>query len=372
MCMIRVLHIVTTMDFGGVETLLMSIYRNMDREQIQFDFLCHNRTQSQFQEEILSLGGRMYQVNGPRHGGFLHYIKELNRFFKEHPEYTIVHAHMNRDSAFALWQAKRCKIPIRISHSHIALQKYKFPYSLYFKAARKLNSFSLTHRFACSKEAGEELFGKNASFTVIPNAIQTDAFRFDPDMRAKKRAEWGADEDTLIIGHVGRFDNQKNHAFVVRVFAALQKKVQNARLVLIGGGPLEASIRDLVHTLSLEDSVVFAGQHARLQADYSAMDAFLFPSLFEGFGIVAVEAQCAGLPVTASDQVPREVALTDDISFLPLNRSPEAWADEILRKGTAQNDQRSACADIVAATRYNIKTVAQDLAAFYMENAKRG
>ena len=371
--MIRVLHVVTTMDYGGVETLLMSVYRKIDRDRIQFDFLCHNRLESAFQDEIRSLGGRMFLVHGPRHGGFFNYLQELKRFFTEHPEYRIVHAHMNRDNAWALMQAKRAGVPVRVSHSHNVLKQCSFLYSLYVSAAKQVNRRCLTHRFACSREAGEDLYGKGTAFTIIPNAIDASRFAFDPERRKAQRAEWKlTDDHDVLIGHVGRFDLQKNHRFILRVFAALRKTNPRAKLVLIGSGPLEEEIRREAHKLCLDDAVIFAGSHRDLQGMYAAMDAFVFPSLYEGLGIVAVEAQCCGLPVLASAFVPQEAAVTDRMSFLSLDAPPEIWAERISIAAEECRDNREKYQAVVQESPYCLDHVVRQLFDFYMENSREG
>ncbi len=367
MSALRILHVVGTMDFGGVETLLMTIYRQLDREKIQFDFLCHNTTDCKFTEEIRTLGGRMYMVNGPRHVGFRGYGRELYTFFKAHPEYTIVHCHKSDNNGLILKQAKRAGVPHRISHCHIADCTYPFPMSVLVAYMRALNRRCLTERFACSVDAGEYLFGKNAEFTVLPNAISTEQFTFSQEKRTACRAALGLSDDTLCIGHVGRFAEQKNHRFLLEVFASLHEAHPNTRLLLLGGGGLEKPIREKTAALGLEDSVIFGGLHSDLSGFYAAMDLFLFPSLFEGLGIVAVEAQCSGLPVVASENVPHEAKVVDTMQFLPLDAPVSQWAETVYAAASAENDHRAAAAETVAKSMFNIQTMAAFLQDYYLK-----
>lgn len=366
----RILHVVTTMDFGGVETLLMSIYRSIDRSRIQFDFLCHNRIEAKFTDEILRLGGRMYCLHGPRHGGIRNYLKEIKAFFAAHPEYSIVHAHMDRDSAFVLRGAKRAGVPTRIAHSHISGYQASFLYEIYQMIAKRICRMSLTDAFACSKEAGEELFGRRLPFHIVTNGIKVERFAFREETRERCRALLGIDEGTLLIGHVGRFDRQKNQEYLISVFEKIHAARQNTKLLLVGGGEKEALIRALAKKKRLDDAVLFAGQCQDVGAYYCAMDVFAFPSLFEGLGIVAVEAQTSGLPVAASEAVPKDAKITDRMVFLPLEGAQEQWAETILRLGEDVRGERETYAALVAQSPYNIENTVQFLQSFYLKRGR--
>lgn len=362
----RILHIVTTMDYGGVETLLMTIYRQIDREKLQFDFLCHNRTDAAFSDEIKQLGGRMYMVNGPKHGGFRQYIRSLYQFFIAHPEYQIIHCHNSADNGIPLWQAKKAGVRHRISHSHIALLHQSFPYSLYARFVRFLSNKYLTDRFACSKEAGEYLFEKNKEFRVLPNAISVERFAYDGEKRDAYRKELGITDNEVLIGHVGRFAEQKNHRFLLTVFAELHRCHPECKLVLLGAGKLDAEIHKLVDELGINDTVIFGGLHSDLSGYYAAMDLFLFPSNYEGLGIVAVEAQCSGLPVVASDKVPKEAKVADRMQFLPLEMPVCEWADRVYTAAMSCKDGREQYLEVVAKSDYNILNVVAFLQNYYL------
>lgn len=362
---IRILHVVGTMDFGGVETLLMTIYRKIDRTKIQFDFLCHNTVDCKFSDEIASLGGKMFMVKGPRHGGMLKYQKALLEFFKSHPQYQIVHCHKSDLNGLILRQAKKAGVKHRISHSHIADCTHPFPMNLVVKYSRSQNLKAMTGCFACSVDAGRYLFG-NQKFTVLPNAIDVDRFTFDSEKRKQCRKELGISDDIRLIGHVGRFAEQKNHSFLVDVFAQYNKIVPNSRLLLLGGGDLEEPIRKKVRDLSLESVVIFGGLHSDLSGYYCAMDAFLFPSNFEGLGIVAVEAQCAGLPVLASENVPKEAKVIDSMQFMSLQISALDWAKKINTMLQTELDRKAQKVQIEKSM-FNIGTMAAFLQKYYLE-----
>lgn len=361
---IRVLHVVTTMDFGGVETLLMSIYRKMDRKLVQFDFLCHNTTDCKFSQEIEALGGRVFSIPGPNHSGPARYQRDLYEFFLAHPENRIVHSHINLRNGVVLNAARRAGIPYRISHSHISGGTYPLRSRLYKAYAQYLARNSISDRFACSEEAAEYLFGSSEHAKVIRNAIDAERFLYSDEKRRAARAQLQLADDAFVIGMVGRFAEQKNYPFGVSVFARVLQKRPDAKMVLIGNGELVPAIRQQVADLGITQSVLFAGQFSDMDKYYAAMDVFLFPSLYEGLGIVAVEAQCSGLRVVASDTVPQIARVTDRMQFLSLEQPLEDWADACLSAG-----DRLPPAEALAAVRaagYDVKEVAGWLQDYYL------
>lgn len=355
----RILHVVSTMDYGGAETLLMSIYKKIDRTQIQFDFLCLNRTEALFSEEILKLGGRLFKVDGPTHVGLRCYCSQLFRFFKEHQEYDIIHAHLNWDSCFTLWMAKKAGKKHRISHSHVANHKCSIVYYLYMLWAKRINNYCLTERFACSENAGKYLFGSKASFHIMPNSIDTERFRYSESLRLATRQRLQISDEEYVIGHVGRFSPPKNHFFILKVFAKLRQRKPRSRLLFLGSGPLEEAVRQQAVELGINDHIIFAGLHSDTEAYYSAMDLFLFPSLYEGLGIVAIEAQCSGLPVIASTMVPQFAKVTELMDFISLDVPLDTWCDKIIEQLNMPRNTRASYETQVAESPYNLdKTVA--------------
>lgn len=330
---IRILHCVTIMDRHGLENRLMDIYRNVDRSLIQFDFMTNRAEAGEFDAEIEQLGGRVYHMSRITPKSFFHYIGELQTFFQEHPEYKIVHSHLNTLSTWPLLIAKRAGVPVRIAHSRNASMDRNI--KMVYKAfSRLFINNQATERFACSRSAGIWLFGKKQveqdTFHVIPNAIQLDNFLYSEDKRRKMRCELGIKEKELAVVCVARFYRQKNHDFLLRVFSEIKKKNPNSRLYLVGQGKLEQEIRAQILELGLIDSVVFLGSRADVGDVLTAMDAFIFPSFYEGFGTVMIEAQCSALPILASDSIPRETKLCDCVEFASIKESPVAWAEKIL------------------------------------------
>lgn len=322
---IRVAQIVGKMNGGGVEAVVMNYYRHIDRSKVQFDFLVDSDSTLIPREEIESLGGRVFEV--PPYQHVVEYQRELQRLFKQEG-WKIVHSNINALSVFPLRAAKKAGVPVRIAHSHSTSGKGEYAKNA-LKAVLKTQSNRYpTHRFACSKFAGEWLFGKAAHFEVVYNAIDLDRFCFNAEARAQARADLGLVGNQFAIGHVGRFTAQKNHAFLIDVFAEVAKRRDDAVLLLVGTGEAGASVKALVDERGLTDRVKFLGQRSDVNRLYQAFDAFVLPSLYEGLGLVGVEAQVAGLPCLFSDAITREVDVTGESCFLPIDHS-KAWIEAL-------------------------------------------
>lgn len=326
--MIRVLQCVNDMHRAGLETMLMNYYRNIDRTQIQFDFLTHRPYKSDYDDEILSLGGRVYYAPRLYPQNYFAYFKWMANFFEEHPEYKIIHSHIDSMSYLPLLAAKKAGIPVRIAHSHnIAIDKdFKYPLKQYFRS--RINTVC-NERLACGQEAGNFLFG-NKDFKVIPNAIEAKKFYFNKDIRHKKREELGL-ANKFVVGHVGRISYQKNHKFLVEIFNELLKMESNSILLLVGVGEKEEEVQEQILKLGINEKVRFLGNRSDVNELYQAMDVFVMPSFFEGVPVVGVEAQFADLPCIFSDRVPREVMFNEKIEFVSLDKSAEEWAKSIVK-----------------------------------------
>lgn len=355
--MIRVLQCVNNMHRAGLETMLMNYYRNIDRTRIQFDFLTHRPFRSDYDDEIESLGGRMYYAPRLVPQNYPSYFKYMKAFFAEHPEYRIVHSHIDSMSYLPLLAAKKSSIPIRIAHSHSTGidRDLKYPIKQYFRY--KLGK-AATHRYACGEEAGRFLF-RGDEFTVIPNAVDAEMFRYDENVRAVKRKELGI-SDCLAVGHVGRMTYPKNHGFLLELFSALHERRSDAVLLLAGTGERESELKEKAAALGIESAVRFLGNRADVHELYQAMDIFVLPSHFEGIPLVGVEAQFAGLPCLFSEGVPREVCFSPTCRYRSLSDPISGWVDDILAL-ISETDRRSR----IECSSYDIKTAAGDLAAYY-------
>ena len=329
---IRILHVVTYMGRGGLETMLMNYYRSIDRSLVQFDFLTHRDFRADYDDEIEALGGRIYRL--PSLNPFSRsYLGALDRFFREHPEYRIVHSHLDCMAGIPLKYAKKHGVPVRIGHAHNSNQPRdaKYPLKLFY---RRMIAGQATQLFACSEEAGRWMFG-NADFRVLNNAIDAGRYAFDPAIRSEVRRELGLPADALVVGHVGRFDPQKNHRFLVEIF---EKMPVDARLLLVGDGVLRPDVEQQAAALGIRDRILFTGVRTDVDRLLQAMDLFLMPSLFEGLPVSIVEAQAAGLPCLISDKVPIECKKTELVTQIRLDASPSEWAEAVLSAAEAPRE----------------------------------
>lgn len=327
---VRVLHVVTYMGCGGLETMLMNYYRKIDRSKIQFDFLVHRDFEADYNKEIRDLGGRIYKL--PRLNPLSKtYLKELDRFFKEHKEYKIVHSHLDCMAGIPLKYAKRNGVPIRIAHAHSSNQTKDKKYLLKLIYKRNIRK-NATDLFACAHDAGRWMFGCE-QFHVMNNAIDTKAYVANKHTGIEVRQELQIPEDAFVVGHVGRFAPPKNHKFIIRVFAEVLKEKTNAFLLLVGDGDLRGENEALTVELGIRDNVIFAGMRSDVNRMLQAMDVFLFPSVYEGLPLSIIEAQAAGLPCLISDKIPIECRKTNLVSQLSLNDNLRAWKDAVIDAG---------------------------------------
>ena len=369
--MIRVLHITGSMNRGGIETFIMNIYRNMDREKVQFDFLLWTDKKCDYTDEILRLGGKIYNIS-PRRKGIINNIKELINFFSKHKEYRIVHQHVNSLSYITpLKIAKKNNVPIRIIHGH-SIQVGGHPLNQYLHRFNKLSIRKIaTDFFACSELAAKWLYPTKqylaGDYKIIKNAIDIDSFTYSETVRNKIRNELNI-QDKLVIGHIGRFSYQKNHDFIVDIFKEIYLRNPDSLLLLIGNGELMDKIKNKVKSLGLDNNVIFTGVRSDISELLQAMDIFLFPSHYEGLGIVLIEAQAAGLKCfTSLGVVPNEVNVTGQVEFIDLNKSSKEWAELILK---SSNYTRYRHGSKIKAAGYDIKLVAKEMEKWYLEKYK--
>lgn len=329
---IRVLHILQRMEAGGTQALLMNIYRKIDRTKVQFDFLVVYKEKQFYDDEIEKMGGHVYKLSFREDLNLPKFQKDLAGFFAQHHEYKIVHCHAYTIGYFCLKAAKKAGIPVRIAHSHsnAAVHDVKLPLKLIMQ---KLFTIYSTDLFACSEEAGKFAF-KGKKFGIVQNAIDSQKFIADANIREKIRKALRV-ESKFVVGHVGRMQPEKNHDFLIDVFAEIKKKKSDAELILVGTGPLAEKVKSKVAEKGLSDCVHFLRNRKDMNRIYQAMDVFVFPSLFEGLGIVAIEAQAAGVPIVCSEGLPPETDITPIYRKLLLSDGKEKWANAALEM--AQN-----------------------------------
>lgn len=365
--MICVLHILHSMNRGGAEVMLMNYYRNIDRSRVQFDFLLTEQKRCLFEDEIESLGGRVFRVPLLRMGNPLPYINGMKRFLKEHSEYKIVHSHTSSKSAIPLWVAKLCGIPIRIAHSHN--NKSEKGVSGWVRNFLKIPLKSVaTDFFACGEEAAKWLYGmemwNSGNVNILTNAIPVEKYEYNVKQRECVRDRYAIQPNTLVLGMVARFSEQKNHMFALDLMKILKKKTCNAKLLLVGDGELKNEIVKKVKNLSLEDEVVMTGVVNDVHNYLQAMDVVLMPSFNEGLGIALIEAQVNGLHCVVSTGVPQEADVTGNVMFLPLD--VKKWVDCILTNQEHFLMRDGEARKKVIKAGYDIKTASKGLEDWYV------
>lgn len=371
---VRVLQIVGRMDRGGIENFVMNIYRNIDREKVQFDFLCHYGREAAFNDEIRAMGGRIYEMPAIRdethvyYWKLFEYIGALNKFFKEHKEYKIIHGQMTNTASIYMPIAKKYGVTTRIAHSHNSHGKVGM-LGVVTDILKKPVFKYATDLFACSEAAAKyfypESYIKAGKVKVVPNAVDAGKFRFNPEKRKQVRLEFGI-ADKLVIGCVGRFRTEKNQAFLLGVLQEALKKEPNAVLLFAGDGPLEDDTKQKAAEMGIADKCVFLGMRSDIPDVMQAMDVLAMPSLFEGLPVTGIEAQASGLRVVASTGGPDEMNAIHLIDFLPLDDGEKKWAEKLVSRA---KEERTDTYDKIKDAGYDIHTTAPWLQDFYLQRA---
>ena len=361
---IRILQITGGMDMGGIENFIMNIYRNIDRKKVQFDFLIHQEKKQVFEDEILSLGGKIYRIPSIRKSGYFKYKKDLKDFFNNN-FYKVVHSHYNELSGIILKVAKQCGIKTRISHSHTSYPYSKIILKLISEYFIRMLKDEEVIKFACSKKAGEWLYGVNSDFKVINNGINPKEYKFNQDLREKVRSELNIKRKEILIGHVGRFSREKNHSFLIKIFNELLRKNKNYVLALVGTGDTLDTMKKEVEELNIGKNVRFLGVRKDVNRLLQAFDLFILPSIFEGLPVTLVEAQGAGLKCFISDSITREIDLECGLTeFISLNKSPKEWAEIINRN---KKYERKDTVEALRSHGYDMTKNAKELENLYIE-----
>ena len=362
----RVIHIVSAMDRAGLETALMNYYRNIDRKQLQFDFLVSKTYHAEYDDEIKKLGGKIYCIpmSNP-----IKYLIEIFRFFREHKEYRVCHLHHLPWGALTLIAAKSGGIKNRICHVHYSKDRSRFLVvkDIMKKIAKKFS----TWYFACSKFAGRNFYGNkivfNQNFKMLPNAIALERFTYNPVIRNIKRKELGITDNTILLGQVSRLETVKNPLFTIEVLSHLKTHLPEVRCLFVGDGSLRPHLKAFAEEKGVFELCTFIGTVENPEDYMQAMDVLIFPSLIEGLGMVAIEAQASGLPCIASTGVPEECNVANLVSFIPLESGAEKWAKAVLN---LIGKERTSRVEDVGKSGYDIHTEAINLQNFYLELIK--
>lgn len=360
MIMIRVLQVIGSLGWAGVEAVVMNYYRNVDRNKVQFDFITCSDKPERYDDEILQMGGRIHRLpSRSRHP--LAYMVALRQVIKEN-RYKIVHIHQNSASmAMDGFVSKMCGVPVVIGHSHNTRCNVMWQHYLF----KQFVNHVLTHRFACSEAAGKWIFGNRKDVVVVNNAIDSKKYHFNQELRERKRSELGLQEK-FVVGFVGRLHEQKNLFRLLEIFKDLIDVKENCQLLLIGGGNLESSLKEKCAEWGISDRVSFLGVRTDISKLMMAMDTFLMPSLYEGMPVVIVEAQAAGLPCVISENVPSP-NLIGRVRIVHLAETNNKWLDALLN---FDDFQRVKATEMIIKGNFDIVNEARKLHNFYIQNSQ--
>lgn len=333
----KVLHVVGGMNKGGTETMLMNIYRKINRDRIQFDFLYFTDEETYYDKEIIELGGEIIRISKIKLIHILDFISNISQVINSNGPYKVVHAHTLFNCGLVVKAAKKSNIDIRISHAHTTLDNENgILRKLYIKIMRNMILKYSTNLLSCSNLAGKYLFGedimKSYKYDILPNLISYENIvNVDKDKVYQFKRINGLNNDNLILGNIGTLKEAKNQQFLLDIVYKLKEKNKNVKLLLVGSGPLEENLREKCKKLGIENEVIFTGTRDDIDVILNSMDVFVFPSSFEGLGLVLLEAQAAGLPCVVSEAIQPEADLQLGLfSKLNLSDGAEFWANKII------------------------------------------
>lgn len=360
----KVLIIITTafVPTGGLTTVMMNYYRNMDKSNIIIDFASTNVAPTVLTDELKKNGGKYVQL--PMRKRIFKYYNTLKQICKQ---YDVIHVNGNSaTSAIELLAAKMAGVSVRIAHNHNTNTEHPIIHRLLLPIFRHTYTIGL----ACSSDAGNWLFSEG-NFEVLNNAIDVRKYMFDKAKRNKIRNEFNIPQETFVIGHVGKYNEQKNHHKIIEVFYEYAQLHNNAILLCVGYGPLKNIIESKIKELGITEKVILTGERIDVPELLCAMDFFIFPSLWEGLGLAVIEAQASGLPCLLSDQVPQDVYLSNHITSLPIKSENKVWVQKI-ESMTVYNREENSKQNAISITKggYNISEQANKLLEIYSLSRK--
>ncbi len=368
--MFRVAVIMGKMDSGGKKNLVMEYYRHVDREKIQFDFICDLDSQAIPEEEVTALGGRVYCITP--YQNILGNMKDIYKLCKEN-KYLVMHAYNNTMNVFPMFVAWTAGVPVRISES-LSMAHVRDRKTILKKILRPFSKCFANYYMACGEDCGKWQFGNklfdSGKVDVFKTVINTEFNAYNSDIREEIRKKFGW-EDKIVIGHIGRFTAQKNSIHLIKIFGAIAKKNSESVLCLIGDGELKVDIMEKIKELGIESQVDYLGRREDIQQFYNAMDGFLLPSLYEGLPVVALEAESCGLPIFFSTEVTPEANACELGFFISLSESVEVWADKILKVIKDNMPIRRSHAKEIAIAGFDSKSEAIRMQNFYFDACKR-
>lgn len=362
---IKICIILFGFENGGAEAVTYNYFSHMDLSKFEVHMIAHDVRVGKCKDLFCSMGFKIHIIPSKRQ--FFNHIAQMNKIFREE-RFDIIHANTTEWACIAMILGKLNHVPVRINHSHMAEKPNGLVNQLYYSIRLYLGKKFATHYFACGRDAGIYLFGlkavDNGEVTIIPNAIEFEKFQYFNKIRTSMRSEAELGKKTTVIGHVGRFSAQKNHAFLLQIFQAYHKQNSDSIILLFGDGVLRQAMETKVKQMGLEKSVRFMGIHSDMACWYQAMDIFVLPSLYEGLPLVGVEAQANGLPCLFSDTITSEIRLSDRAVFMSLKDSPKQWAN-IINEMVSSIERGNVTLDHT----YDISVAAKRLERFYIQQS---
>lgn len=363
---IKVCHVIGNFVNGGVESVIYNYFLNIDLDKYEIHIIGHGIRVQDCADRFVNMGFIIHNIT-PKSVSFTKSLKEMDAIFRGY-QFDIVHSHLTEWACVPMFLAWKCGIKVRINHSHMAEKPRGLKNKIYYGARLYLGKRFSTDYFACGRDAGIYLFGQRAvdsgKVTILPNAVDYDKFKFSRERRQEIRRDESIDDSTIVVGHVGRYFEQKNHHFLIKVFDEFHKIRPNSELVLLGDGELMESIKQQVKEMKLVDAVRFLGNRSDVADWYQAMDVFVLPSLYEGLPVVGVEAQATGLPCLFSEGITSEVQISPNASFIAIGAGAEKWAEKINEMVLLDKVRDNVILDH---DRYDIKKNAATLDRFYKE-----
>ena len=372
--MTKVLHVVGGMNLGGTETFIMNLIRNLNSKDYKFEFLTYydEKESGYYDSEILKLGGKIHSIKPFNSRNLIPYIFDLKNILKN-GDYDVIHAHTTLNTGFILFLGWVYQVPVRIAHSHNTgvMRSHSLLYKTYASSMKFLINTFANRYFACSEQAGKSMFYQknlNQNYHFIPNAVELSTFLPHTSSGIRARSELGIPLDAKVIGHVGRYGKAKNHKFIVRLFEEISKQDKDTFLVLVGDGSSRKSIEQEIRMLGLFDRVKVLGNRSDVAQLMQSMDVFILPSFYEGFGIVLLEAQAAGIPCVVSENVQKEpdmgMGLINWVELADFN----GWVDKVIHCLYHNKIEPDFILDSIRESQYNLPEVVKKLSFLYSNN----
>lgn len=359
-----------TWESGGIESFLANVIQRLDMQQLSVDIVAASLKDSVFTQSLEQIGVRFRELSGSTRK--MHRNLTMFRRLLAEQHYDVLHLNIYQALSMCYArEAKKAGVPVRIIHSHNTALRKSVTRSIKIaihEVSKRRMAGNGTKFLACSSDAAQFMFPQKIAhsgcFSVVPNGIETERFRFNEKRRDDFRTQWGL-QGKLVLGNIGRLCYQKNQTFLLDVFSRLQSMQPNSKLLLVGAGDEEHILRDKARRLNIEGDVLFYGTTSTPEEALWAMDIFVFPSLFEGLGIVAIEAQAAGLPIFCSETIPKEAYVTEQMHQIPLEKGAEVWAEQISKCQPMQDRTESMLK--IRQAGFDIEDVAKQMADYYME-----